>query len=248
MSFKSPYNYLIMTNDGTKGDVADRAFGVPEDKLKFWINGIKKDIPELSPQAKLQIRTNWHFGENEKIIITVSRLEDWKRVDRVIQAAPAVISRFPEARFLIVGDGPEMGNLQKQASLLGVKDHIHFAGFIPHESVSNYIQTADVFVSVYDVSNLCNPILEAMASGKGIVSIDDGSLRGIIENEETGILINKDTEDTIEEELPEAIIRMLDGERSKALGEKAKRYVKDRLESWDQRISKEINLLESLVN
>ncbi|MEW5802933.1 MAG: glycosyltransferase family 4 protein [bacterium] len=245
MSFKSHYSYLIMTNDGTRGDVAARAFGVPEHKLKFWINGVKKDTPELSQQDKTQIRKKLGFKENDKVIITVSRLEDWKRVDRVIQASPQVISRFPEVKFLIVGDGPEMQNLQNQASRLGTKDHIHFAGFIPHESVSNYIQAANVFVSVYDVSNLGNPILEAMASGMGIVSINDGSLTGVIENGETGILIDKNN---IEEELPEAIISMIDEDRAHALGEKAKMYIKNCLESWDQRIAKEINLLESLVN
>lgn len=68
------------------------------------------------------------------------------------------------------------------------------------------MQITHVFVSVYDVSNLCNPVLEAMICGKCIVSLNDGSLDSITDNGKNRIHINPQK---IDEEFPKAIINLL---------------------------------------
>lgn len=244
LAFKSHYSFLIMTNDGTKGDVVARAFGVPSDKLKFWLNGVKKNPIQLSDDEKFKLRETLGFTTNHKIILTVSRLADWKRVDRVIKAAPEIYSQNKDVRFLIVGDGPERDNLQKLARNLSVEHIVKFTGFVPHETVEQYMQIGDIFVSAYDVSNLGNPILEAMINGKAIVSIDDGSLDGIIQHKTNGILLNQPK---VEKELVENIIELLANDQLRStIGKNAKAFADQHLETWDQRILREIELIESL--
>ena len=99
-----------MTNDGTKGDLIAELFRVPNNKVKFWKNGVDNSIPSNSI-GKEDFISKLNIPINHKVIITVSRLADWKRVDRVIKAAYEVTKAFSEVSFLIIGDGPEYLNL-----------------------------------------------------------------------------------------------------------------------------------------
>jgi len=89
--FRRHYSYLIMTNDGTHGDTVAKAFGVPAKKLKFWINGVDKSTKCVISKEKIKcLRKELNLDFSKKIILTVSRLAYWKRVDRVIRCAPLI--------------------------------------------------------------------------------------------------------------------------------------------------------------
>ena len=60
----------------------------------------------------------------------------------------------------IVEGGPEVENLKKMIKRLEAESYIQFSRFNPHNEIYKYMQIAHVFVSVYDVSDLCNPVLE----------------------------------------------------------------------------------------
>lgn len=64
-----------------------------------------------------------------------------------------------------------------------------FTGKISHELVYDYLQRADVFISLYSASNLGNPLFEAMRCGKAIITVDTGTTGSVIKNEANGILL-----------------------------------------------------------
>lgn len=244
LTFRAPFEYLVMTNDGTRGDVVSRHYGVPERKLKFWVNGVDKNIyqPDFDREGFL---AKLNIPPHKRTILTVSRLAYWKRLDRVIKAAPKVAQEVKEVVFLIVGDGPEYYNLNSLVQSLKAESYIRLIGSVPHDEMPNFMNAADLFVSLYDVSNLCNPVLEAMSCGRCVVSMDDGSLQGIIQHEENGILVKPDS---VERDLPEILLGLLrDDSRRSQLGRRAREHALGNLETWEERIMKEIELLEQVA-
>ena len=241
IQYRMPYKFLIMTNDGTKGDLVTKLFGVPSNKVKFWMNGVDYRITDNN-FSKEDFLSRLNIPINHKVIITVSRLADWKRVDRVIKAAYKVTKEFSEVSFIIVGDGPEYLNLKKLINSLELDSKVKLVGSVTHKNIPHFMQVADIFISVYELSNLCNPVLEAMTYCKCIVSLDDGSLEGLIINEQNGILIKPQKVDT---DLPAILIKLLNDENKRhSLGKRANEDIYKKVSIWDQRINKEIELLE----
>ncbi|MEA4995445.1 MAG: glycosyltransferase, partial [Petrimonas sp.] len=67
---------------------------------------------------------------NDYRVIHIGRLVKWKKVDLLMDAFSKVLSYFPGAELVIVGDGPEMENLKKQARDLKIGSRVIFTGEI----------------------------------------------------------------------------------------------------------------------
>jgi len=70
-----------------------------------------------------------------------------------------------------------------------LSDAVRFEGAVPQEEVRRYLWAADVFLSLNELSNVGNPLLEAMACGKAIVTLDAGDTNELIHDAETGVLL-----------------------------------------------------------
>jgi|Deesub1362A_J573_1020465.scaffolds.fasta_scaffold01542_6 glycosyltransferase involved in cell wall biosynthesis len=242
IGLKIPVDLIIMANDGTQGDKVLENLGVNMEKVKFWMNGVDWDLfrkmPEKSEAAQsLNIKA-------EQVLISVSRLAKWKRVDRSIRVLPELLSDFPNIILIIVGDGPECGRLRKLAQELGVEENVRFEGAVPHRDVPKYLAAADIFLSFYDWSNVGNPLLEAMMAGKCIITLDNGDTGKFIKNGYNGILLN-------EKELPKLseIIKeiLLDDNQRLLMGKNARRFAEENFWSWEERMRKEVAVVVSLI-
>ena len=243
--FKIPCSALILTNDGTQGDKVAEKFKVPLEKLRFWMNGIKGGmfgLPRDDEEIR-KLRRSLNILPNNKVVLSVSRLEGWKGVDRVIKAVPGVVRDNDNVVFVIVGGGNQREGLEKLVKALGVSDYVRFAGTVPYNKVPVFMDMADIFLSLYDISNLGNPVLEALACGKCIITLNTGATRLVILNNQSGILLEVDELDR----LPEVINNLLsDDNFRKSLEENARRYAVKHLETWDKRIEKEVKLVEAI--
>ena len=238
LGFKMPCKYLIITNDGTKGDEVAKSLGVPAKRIKFWMNGVDDiHIPNFGVE---KFRESIGIPKDKKIVLAVSRLDTWKRVDRLINAIPPIVSQYKDIIFLIVGDGPEREHLENLTNELNVKDYVKFVGGVPHDEVKNYMNSADIFVSLYDISNVGNPLLEAMRGGRCIVTLNTGATGEIIKNNENGILLDVNSIT----ELPDVIIKLLKDEKLREkLDMNARKYASEHFQTWDERIKMEIKFI-----
>lgn len=243
LSFKLPCKYLILTNDGTCGDKVAAKLAVPSKRLKFWRNGVNRnnhDIEFFSRQFKEQLG----ISPSQKVILSVCRLERLKGVEKLIRVVPKITGMNEQIIFLIVGDGSEKANLVRLTEELRLTRWIRFTGSVSHEEVYKYMNIADIFVSLYIRSNVGNPLLEAMTSGKCIITLNTGGTNEIIVNNKTGILLNSNKLD----DLPSMIIDLLnDNRRRDYLGRNAKAYAYKNFRTWEQRIKMEVSLIENLV-
>lgn len=107
-------------------------------------------------------------------VVTVGRLTAQKRVDRILDALAALKGRGRRLALTIVGDGPERGALEAQASRLGIADQTRFTGAVEPARVAGAIGDADVFAFTALGEGYGLAAAEALALGVPVVAMLDG--------------------------------------------------------------------------
>ena len=137
------------------------------------------------------------LGIKKEFILSVGRLAEKKGIAYLIMAMKEVAKKFPEAKLIIVGDGPERKNLEELAKKLNLNENITFTGRIENKHLPGFYATADLFVGPSivtksgDTEGLGVVFLEALASGTCIVGGDVGGIPDIIEHNRTGLLVRQ---------------------------------------------------------
>lgn len=234
----------IMTDDGTHGDKVLKRLGNQSNTIKFWRNGVDINRSnEVNIDNISEIRKKCDIRENDKVLLTVSRLASWKRLDRSINAMEKLVDIDRNIKLVIVGDGDEKENLMKLAKKLSVTDNVCFIGAVEQSEIKDYMEIADIFLSLYDLSNVGNPLLEAMSCGKPIITLNVGDTSSLIMNNQNGVLLDVNNLDL----LPTEIIKILEDQNyAKTLGENAKAYAEREFWSWDERMEAELNIVNKL--
>jgi glycosyltransferase involved in cell wall biosynthesis len=115
---------------------------------------------------------------------------------------PQVLAALPQARFILVGDGPERSALESRALQLGIGPHIEFLGL--RRDISQILSRFDVFVLPSLREGLPNAVLEAMAWGLPVVATRVGGVPEVVTASETGLLVAPGAPD----ELAQAMITL----------------------------------------
>jgi glycosyltransferase involved in cell wall biosynthesis len=123
-------------------------------------------------------------------VVAVANLRPEKGHDVLIEAAVAVLRRFPDARFEIVGGGPEWSKLVARADARQVAYAFSFLGHC--EDVAARLAAADIFVLPSRSEAFPNAVLEAMAAGLPIVASGVGGVGELLEEGRTGMLVPPD--------------------------------------------------------
>ena len=152
------------------------------------------------------------------VIGAVARLVPIKGLHYLVDAAPEILRRCPDARFLLVGDGEMRPALEAQARTLGLSDRLLFAGY--REDIPSVIAGMDVVVLPSLNEGMGRVLVMAMALGKPIVATRVGGVAELLDDGEAGVLIP--ARDPIA--LAEAIGTLLqDPARARTLGEAGRR-------------------------
>ena len=238
-----PADLVIITDDGTGGDKVAERVGVSPSKIRFWRNGINKHMAQIHFD-NLEIRKKLHIPPDKKIILSISRLVDWKRVDRIIASLSKVVTQYPNVICLLIGEGPEREKLEKMRDELGLIDYVKFVGEVSHEKVWEYLSISDICIFLYDLSNVSNSLLEAMVCGKCVVALNTGWTGEIVKDGKNGILLDK----TELPRLPDIIVGLLNNPKFiTKLGRNAQTYALANLQTWRERAEMEIKEIKSLV-
>jgi glycosyltransferase involved in cell wall biosynthesis len=141
--------------------------------------------PPVSPQAV-------GLQPGGVTLVNVGRLGPEKNLTFLVRAFAGVASAFPEARLVLIGDGPERDNLEDQVSRSGLTGRVGFAGLVDYADLPRYLAMADAFVtaSVTEVHPLS--VIEAMASGLPVLGIASPGIEDTVEDGQTGYLSSED--------------------------------------------------------
>ena len=99
----------------------------------------------------------------------------YQGVDVLIKAAPLILDKFPNVKFLLVGNGPMMTDWKKEVSLKGLQDSFIFTDRVPYREVNKFIGAMDICVAPHHKeTNQASPVklFDYMACGRPIVASD----------------------------------------------------------------------------
>lgn len=246
IALRAPANLYIMTDDGTMGDVTlTRLNPRSKQRLRFWRNGI--DLERFQPTSREKAagaKMSIGFPAGTAMVVSTSRLVRWKRLDRAIRAWPRVMEKRPDATLVLAGDGDERPQLEEMVSTLGLQNNVLFTGALRQDEVTKYLRAADVLLSVNDLSNAGNPLMEAIVCGKAIVTLNNGSTARLIEDGVTGILLEPDDD----EALAAAIVRLIEDPNLRhRLGRQARQFALENFRTWDERMAEEVQAVLELL-
>lgn len=239
-ALKTQADLIIMTDDGTKGLETIRKLGNTTQNVKFWRNGV--DILDYEPTENT-IKECLGLNDHDIMFLTVSRLQQWKRVDRAINVFSEIHKKYQNSKLVIVGEGDEKANLEALTTRLCISDNVYFAGAVEHDSVYQYMEAADFFLSFYDMSNVGNPLLEAMTLGKCIITLDVGDTNKLIKNNYNGIIVSPEKIS----EVVSKISRLIDNnDLRKKMGENAAEFARKEFITWNKRMENEYLEIDKL--
>ncbi len=247
-ALRSPSDLVVMADDGTLGDVVLRRLGVDPRRVRFWMNGVVKADVEAA-QARLDESPTrvprFPTLGTRLSLLTASRLVDWKRVDRALEVLSRLPADVPPWELSIAGDGPERAALQEMASRLGLADRVTFLGPIPHDEVMDRLVRADAYLSLYDLSNLSNGVLEATVAGVPTFALDVGGTSHLVRDGETGVLVRPER---LFDDGVKRLARLLsDAAWRQRLAAGAAQAGRTVVQTWEQRMQQEIAEVEAIL-
>ncbi len=129
------------------------------------------------------------YDEGHIVFGKVARLFHLKGHEYLIAAAQKVVQKFPQARFLLVGDGILREMLQKRISAAGLAAHFQFTGLVPPTEIPALISAMDAVVHASLREGLPRAVAQGVLCGKPVVAFDVDGAREVCLGDVTGFLV-----------------------------------------------------------
>jgi len=127
------------------------------------------------------------ISDSDVIIGTVSRLESRKGHTYLFQAVDRLLKEYPNARLLVVGEGPYRANLEKEVEQLKLEEKIHFLGY--RLDIPKIIALFDIFVLTSLWEGLPRVLVQAALLGKPIVTFDVEGAGEVVRDGVNGFIV-----------------------------------------------------------
>ena len=179
-------------------------------KIEVIYNGVDLDrfrIIEPSPA----LRDKYGIA-GKRVLLSVGRLVPRKGIDKVLEALPSLLGRYPDLQYLVVGSGPYRQRLEQMVAELGLAAHVTFTGPIDDAALTDHYALCDLFVLPNrkmpdgDTEGFGLVFLEANACGKPVIGGRAGGVVEAVRDGHNGILVDGNSV----EEIREAISRLLE--------------------------------------
>ena len=162
----------------------------PSQHLKnFILNlGFKNKI-EIINNGVFIPEENTNIFTNDQINITiVSRLVSHKNIKKIIRAISDL--NDPLIYLNIIGDGPELNQLQKISLESNNKDNIIFHGKLNRDDINHIFLKSDIYIQASNYEGLPHSLLEAMSYGIPVLCTPVGECKEILGNEDRGYILD----------------------------------------------------------
>ena len=246
-AYRSPFAKVIYNRDGSGGEQwMDRALW-PMASRWISLNGV-----DVDGNAGLDAELAARLPDRRTKVLFVARLVDDKGCIEFIAGFLKALAQEPRGLFaVIVGDGPYLERMQAAVAEAGADSRAAFLGQIPHDQVIALHRRCEVYVSMNRMCNLNNANLEAMKLGACMI-IPASPGRFSIDRD-TDALVPRDAVVRIEsaddvDGLAAAIVRLHRNPDERAARARRTEALADTLiPSWEERISGELRVLESVA-
>jgi glycosyltransferase involved in cell wall biosynthesis len=200
----------------------------------------------VDEREKRSIRNKLGIPPQSKVVIYTGRLVSYKGLPLLLRAWPALRSKYPEARLLLVGTGGlDIHNCEDDLKGF-VEDHdladtVTFTGSV--ENVPEYLQASDIFAFPTENDAFPSSLIEAMSCRLPVVATPVGAIGNILQDGQNGLMVTPGDLDGLRQALDRLL---LDDSLALRLGETGWRTVRDRY-SADIVVREYVKLFDELA-
>jgi glycosyltransferase involved in cell wall biosynthesis len=205
--------------------------GASEDRLDVIPNGVDTRVFRPSDEKR------------EPIVLYVGSLIERKGLRYLVAAFPAVLRHVPQARLVLIGEGPQRAELEKALDESGVRARVTWLPFMTQEKVRQWMRRARVLVLPSTEEGQGVVLLEAMACGTPVIGSRIGGIQDVI-TPQVGALVPPADPSA----LADSTVRLMrDMDRWDAASKAARRRAVQ-MYDWNQIAVRFVDLYESLVS
>lgn len=210
---------VVITTGGQIRQTLINGYHLAEDRVYSIPTGVDTDRfcsrpPDVTLKKELGLPA-------EALVITLAAvLRAQKRHELIIAAAPTILKKYPQARFLFVGEGPRRNLIEEELRRHKMEPFFIMTGH--RDDIPEMLSITDIGVISSQAEGVPQFLLQAMAMAKPMVATQVGGIPGIIETGGNGLLIPPEDPQA----LAEAVIRLLDDKAfASRMGEQARELI-----------------------
>lgn len=210
--------------------------GVNPERINLIYNAIVTEnyIPgSYEPEA---VRKRHGLPESARLIGNIGRLSPEKGQEVFLKAAAKIVDMYPDLYFVIAGDGPAKKDLEALSRSLGLAERVIFTGY--WDDVRPFYQDLEFMALTSYTEGFPNVLMEALCMGKPVLATSVGGVPDIIEDRQTGHLVQPGDWDAVAARMKELLN---DPDQGKKMADKGKLRV-----LGDFQFKKRVNDLQNL--
>lgn len=178
-------DHVITTGEAVAARVRD--VGIPAEQISAISAGI--DTTRFHPGVSGKpVREELELAADVKVVGLVANVRGSKGHAVFLEAAREVLATYPDARFLIVGDGVGFEDVRRRVREMGLEPHVIMTGF--RRDVPEVMAALDVLVLPSTKSEATSQVIpQALAVGTPVAAAATGGIPEIVRDGETGRLV-----------------------------------------------------------
>lgn len=187
--YRFAYNVLatqiIANSQATKNALLRNAPWLDEKRISVVYNGV--DLQDFSHANGEQMRQNWGIQNGAPLLGFVGQLDERKGISVLLSSFEEIVRRVPQARLVIVGEGPLREMIESEIRRHGWEDRIRLSGFL--NDVPAVMSAIDLLLLPSFWEGFGIVLIEAMAAAKPVVTTAVSSMPEIVDDGRTGFLV-----------------------------------------------------------
>jgi glycosyltransferase involved in cell wall biosynthesis len=181
---------------------------------------------------------------NNRTILSVSNLISQKGIDYNLKAISKLVNKYPNLKYLIIGNGPEKDHLKRLTENLGINQMVEFLGQLSHKKVMEYMAVTDIF-SLPSWNEAFGVVyIEAMAQGKPVIGCQGEGIEDFVEDGKTGLLAKPKDVDSLVKALDFLLSHPTEAQE---IGKRAGDLVLKHY-TWEKNAEKTIEVYQEVLN
>ena len=179
---------VICPSEIVRDLLSDYKVKVEKRVIPTGIDLAKFERPEIGPEQLRVLREKLGIKEDEKMLLSLSRVSYEKNIQAVLAAFSEVLNEELKVKLVVAGDGPYLDNLKEQAFQLNIQDSVIFTGMIAPSETALYYKAADFFISASTSETQGLTYLESLASKTPVIAHGNPYLDNLITDKMFGTL------------------------------------------------------------
>ena len=179
--------HFVAVADAMIAQYLAAGIGQPERYTRIYSGFLLE--PFLNATNDLALRASLGLEPGDFVVGKIARLFKLKGHDDLFAAAPEIVRRSPNTKFLLVGDGPWRDRFERQADALGFRKNFVFAGLVPPGAVPRYVGIMDALVHLSLREGLPRALPQALAAARPVVAYDCDGAREVCLESQSGFLL-----------------------------------------------------------